>query len=77
MTIVYEVKKQIPLKANADKALANCPNVRTCVVVKRTGGDIEWTEGRDRWYHELVDAASTDCPAEQMDAEDPLFILYT
>ncbi len=70
-------KKQIPLKANADKALANCPNVRTCVVVKRTGGDIEWTEGRDRWYHELVDAASTDCPAEQMDAEDPLFILYT
>ncbi len=70
-------KKQIPLKANADKALANCPNVRTCVVVKRTGGDIEWNEGRDRWYHELVDAASTDCPAEQMDAEDPLFILYT
>lgn len=70
-------KKQIPLKANADKALAQCPNVKCCVVIKRTGGDIEWKEGRDAWYHELIEAASNDCPPEQMDAEDPLFILYT
>ena len=70
-------KKQIPLKANADKALEGCPNVHSCVVVRRTGGDIAWREGRDVWYHELVEAASADCPAEEMDAEDPLFILYT
>ncbi len=70
-------KKQIPLKANADKALAECPNVKTCIVIKRTGGDIEWVDGRDAWYHELVEGASNDCPPEEMDAEDPLFILYT
>jgi acetyl-CoA synthetase len=70
-------KKHIPLKANADKALADCPNVNTCIVVKRTGGDIEWNDDRDVWYHDVVDAASTDCPPEEMDAEDPLFILYT
>ncbi|MEQ8289503.1 MAG: acetate--CoA ligase [Gammaproteobacteria bacterium] len=70
-------KKQIPLKANADKALAQCPNVKCCVVIKRTGGDIDWKEGRDAWYHELIEAASNDCPPEPMDAEDPLFILYT
>ncbi len=70
-------KKQIPLKANADKALAQCPNVKTCVVIKRTGGDIEWKDGRDAWYHELLAEASADCPPEAMDAEAPLFILYT
>lgn len=70
-------KKQIPLKANADKGLADCPNVNTCIVVKRTGGDIDWNDNRDVWYHEAVEAASPDCPAEEMDAEDPLFILYT
>jgi acetyl-CoA synthetase len=70
-------KKHIPLKANADKALADCPNVHTCIVVKRTGGDIEWNDDRDVWYHDIVKAASTDCPPEEMDAEDPLFILYT
>lgn len=70
-------KKQIPLKANADKAIAQCPNVKCCVVIKRTGGDIDWKEGRDAWYHELIEAASNDCPPEPMDAEDPLFILYT
>jgi acetyl-CoA synthetase len=69
--------KKIPLKKNTDKALKACPNVRTVIVVKRTGGDIEWTEGRDRWYQELMNNASTDCAAEKMDAEDPLFILYT
>lgn len=70
-------KKQIPLKANADKGLADCPNVNTCIVVKRTGGDIDWNDDRDVWYHEAVEAASPDCPPEEMDAEDPLFILYT
>jgi acetyl-CoA synthetase len=70
-------KKQIPLKANADKGIADCPCVNTCIVVKRTGGDIDWNEHRDVWYHDVVEAASTDCPPEEMDAEDPLFILYT
>lgn len=69
--------KAVPLKANADRALAACPNVHTCLVVKRTGGAIEWQEERDIWYHEATDAASTDCPCEPMDSEDPLFILYT
>lgn len=69
--------KAVPLKTNADKALESCPLVKNMVVVKRTGGDIAWTEGRDVWYHDLVDNASDDCPAEEMDSEDPLFILYT
>jgi acetyl-CoA synthetase len=69
--------RNIPLKANTDEALADCPNVHTCLVVKRTGGDIDWQEGRDAWYHELTGSASTECQAESMDAEDPLFILYT
>ncbi len=69
--------KAVPLKANADKALENCPLVKSVVVVKRTGGNIGWTEGRDVWYHELLENASGDCPAEEMDSEDPLFILYT
>ncbi|HIF18434.1 MAG TPA: acetate--CoA ligase [Cycloclasticus sp.] len=69
--------KAVPLKTNAEKALESCPLVKSMVVVKRTGGDIAWTEGRDVWYHELLEAASEDCPAEEMDSEDPLFILYT
>jgi acetyl-CoA synthetase len=69
--------RHVPLKRNADTALAECPNVSTVVVVKRTGGDIAWHEGRDIWYHETVAEASAECPAEEMDAEDPLFILYT
>ncbi len=69
--------KTIPLKANADKALAGCPNVHTCLVVKRTGGDIGWTEGRDVWYGDAVAAASAECEPESMASEDPLFILYT
>ncbi len=69
--------RPVPLKANADKAIVGCPNVHTVVVVKRTGGDINWVEGRDIWYHDAVAAVSGDCPAEEMDAEDPLFILYT
>ena len=69
--------KAVPLKTNADKALESCPLVKNMVVVKRTGGDIAWDDGRDVWYHDLLEAASDDCPAEEMDAEDPLFILYT
>jgi acetyl-CoA synthetase len=69
--------RAIPLKRNADNALRHCPEVRDVVVVRHTGGDIDWIEGRDHWYHELCDTASPDCPAEEMSAEDPLFILYT
>ena len=69
--------KAVPLKANADIALAQCPNVHTCLVVERTGGDIAWTEGRDVWYHEIAETVDDICPAEPMNAEDPLFILYT
>ncbi len=69
--------KKVPLKTNADVALEGCPHVHTCVVVKRGGDPVEWHDGRDIWYAEAVAAASTDCPAEEMDAEDPLFILYT
>jgi acetyl-CoA synthetase len=69
--------RKIPLKANTDKALESCPGVNTVFVVKRTGGDIAWADGRDVWYHEACEAASPDCPAEEMNAEDPLFILYT
>ncbi len=67
----------VPLKKNTDAALASCPTIEKCVVVKRTGGDVGWSDGRDVWYHELAVAQSTDCPAEEMNAEDPLFILYT
>ena len=69
--------KKIPLKGNADLALQECPDVKTVVVVKRTGGDVEWVEGRDIWWHEQMENASADCEPEWMDAEDPLFILYT
>ncbi|BCX89825.1 acetyl-CoA synthetase [Methylomarinovum tepidoasis] len=69
--------KHVPLKANADQALSECPGIRTVLVVRRSGGEIGWTEGRDVWYHEAVAAASEDCPPESMEAEDPLFILYT
>mgnify|MGYP001821227691 FL=1 len=69
--------KPVPLKANTDQALQECPNVKTVVVVRRTGADITWTDGRDCWYHELTEAASDQCEPVEMDAEDPLFILYT
>src|SRR6266851_10197882 len=69
--------RRVPLKRNADTALRQCPEVKTVIVVKRTGGAIDWVTGRDHWYHELCAAASPDCPPEAMSAEDPLFILYT
>ena len=69
--------KKVPLKANVDKALMQCPNVTNVVVVQRTQGHIAWHEGRDLWYHDLKKSAEKECPPEQMKAEDPLFILYT
>jgi acetyl-CoA synthetase len=69
--------RAIPLKRNADNALRHCPEVRDVIVVRHTGGNIDWIEGRDLWYHEVCAAASPECPAEEMSAEDPLFILYT
>ena len=69
--------RKVPLKANADKALAQCPDVHTQIVVRRTGGAVAWQDGRDVWYHEATAHIAPDCPAEPMDAEDPLFILYT
>lgn len=69
--------KRIPLKANVDKALAHAPGVDTVIVIRRSGADVPMTAGRDHWLHDLLPDASPDCPAEPMDAEDPLFILYT
>ena len=69
--------KCVPLKNNVDKALSSCPNVSNVIVVQRTKGNIAWTEGRDVWYHDAVQNVSDECPAEPVDAEDPLFILYT
>ena len=69
--------RKVPLKANADIACEKAESVKRMVVVKRGGDDVEWKDGRDLWYHELINGASPDCPAVEMDAEDPLFILYT
>ena len=69
--------KYVPLKTNVDKALQSCPAVSTVVVVERTQGKIDWSEGRDIWYHQALKDVSDDCPPVPMDAEDPLFILYT
>jgi acetyl-CoA synthetase len=69
--------KFIPLKANVDKALAQCPNVHSVIVVKHTGNAIDWHTGRDVWYHDAAAHVSAVCEPEIMDAEDPLFILYT
>jgi len=69
--------RKVPLKANADEALKQCPDVKTMIVVRRTGGAIQWAEGRDHWYHEELAKASKVCPPAEQSAEDPLFILYT
>ncbi|WP_342238408.1 acetate--CoA ligase [Inquilinus sp. OTU3971] len=69
--------RSVALKANADEALKSCPEVDSVIVVRRTGGKIGWTEGRDIWLHEAATQVSADCPPEEMGAEDPLFILYT
>ena len=69
--------RAVPLKQNADVAVADCPNVHTVLTVQRTGGDVPWHEGRDIWYHDLVDAQPAEFEPAVMEAEDPLFILYT
>lgn len=69
--------KTVPLKSNADKALAQCPNVHTCVVIKHTGGNTDWNEPRDLDYAQAASSVDAHCEPEWMDAEDPLFILYT
>ncbi|MBC8270035.1 MAG: acetate--CoA ligase [Rhodospirillaceae bacterium] len=69
--------KPIPLKVNTDKALENCPGVETVFVVNRTDADINWVEGRDVRYTQACGEASADCEPEEMNAEDPMFILYT
>ncbi len=69
--------RAVPLKANTDEALKSCPDVHSVIVVQRTGGTVDWVDGRDRWYHEEMAAAEADCAPESMSSEDPLFILYT
>ena len=69
--------KVVPLKANADKAMNGGGPVHTCVVVQRTGNDVDWNDGRDVWYHEAVQQVSDQCEPEWVEAEDPLFTLYT
>ncbi len=69
--------KNTPLKVNCDKAFEGVNHDAKMLVVKRTGGDVAWTDGRDHWLHEMEANVSNDCPPEEMAAEDPLFILYT
>lgn len=73
----YRGAKAVPQKANADKALESCPSVSTQIVVKRTGMEVPMKSGRDVWYEDLMAKADRYCKPEEMDAEDPLFILYT
>jgi acetyl-CoA synthetase len=67
----------VELKAAADEALVDCPSIERVITVRRTGGDHPFTPGRDLWYHDLIAEQSPECPAEQMEAEDPLYMLYT
>jgi len=69
--------RPVPLKANVETALAECPDVHTTIVVRRTGAEVPGNAKRDIWYHEGMASVSPDCEPEEMDAEDPLFILYT
>jgi acetyl-CoA synthetase len=69
--------RKVPLKANADEAAEKAGGVKTMIVVKRTGGAVGWREGRDVWLDEAFKTVTAHCPPEPMNAEDPLFILYT
>uniref|UniRef100_A0A7V3PTU4 Acetate--CoA ligase n=1 Tax=candidate division WOR-3 bacterium TaxID=2052148 RepID=A0A7V3PTU4_UNCW3 len=73
----YRRGKLVTLKANADPALAECPSIEHCIVFKRAGNQVEMKPGRDLWWHELTEKESEECPTEQMDSEDMLYILYT
>jgi acetyl-CoA synthetase len=69
--------RKVPLKVNADAALKSCPSVKKMLVVRRTGGKVDWDPARDVWYHEEAASVPAECPPTEMGAEDPLFILYT
>ena len=73
----YRGGKTIAIKANVDLAAASCPQLKKVIVIKNTGNPVTWHEQRDLWYEQAMSEASSICPAEEMDAEDPLFILYT
>tara|TARA_R110001592_G_scaffold144484_4_gene367650 strand:- start:17807 stop:19738 length:1932 start_codon:yes stop_codon:yes gene_type:complete len=73
----YRSNKTIPLKHNTDEAVKACLNVHTVIVLKRTGADVAWNEKHDVWWHDIVESQDSECPCEPMNAEDPLFILYT
>jgi acetyl-CoA synthetase len=73
----YRRGSEVKLKNVVDEALANCPSVKQVVVYRRTGSDIHMKQGRDHWWHDLMESAAPDCPAEPLDAEHPLYILYT
>lgn len=73
----YRGGKTIPIKKTADTAAEACPNLQKMIVIQNSGNTVEWNASRDIWFHEAMASASDDCPAEEMDAEDPLFILYT
>ncbi len=73
----YRRGSEVKLKAAVDEAMDRCPTVKHVVVYKRTGSEVAWKEGRDHWWHELMAKASDNCPAEQLDSEHPLYILYT
>ena len=73
----YRGGKTLPIKANVDLAAEGCPDLKKVIVIKNTENPVAWYESRDIWYHQAMSQASEDCPAEAMDAEDPLFILYT
>ena len=73
----YRRGNEIQLKRTVDEAMGACPTVKHVVVYRRTGSPVKMVEGRDHWWHELVAAAAPDCPAEELDSEDPLYILYT
>ncbi|MGH9820435.1 MAG: AMP-binding protein, partial [Pyrinomonadaceae bacterium] len=73
----YRRGREIRLKPIVDDAVPQCPSLKNVVVYQRTGSDIAMQPGRDHWWHELVDAADADCPAEELDSEHPLYILYT
>ena len=73
----YRRGQEVRLKAIVDEALVNCPTVKNVVVYRRTGSPVTMKEGRDQWWQDLVDKAPPECPAEPLDSEDPLYILYT
>jgi acetyl-CoA synthetase len=73
----YRRGGEVKLKATVDEAVVNCPSVKNVIVYKRTGSDVTMKEGRDHWWHELMAKAAASCPAEPLDSEHPLYILYT